>query len=97
MYYQLWHSPRASNNLADISEAARRGRIETLFAATDFLRANPVDNLSGDDVVATRDSKSTPDVLSLAAIDTSIAGGAVYSLQAGCVPGGAEVAALFRY
>lgn len=96
-YYQLWHTPRTSNRLADISEAARHGRIETLFAATDLLRPNPADYLNGDDVVATRDSMSPPDVLSLAAIDTSVAGGVVYSLQSGCIPGGAEVAAVFRY
>jgi hypothetical protein len=97
MYYQLWHTARASNRLADISEAARQGRIEILFAASDLLRLNPVDYLGGDDVVATRDSRSMPDILSLAAIDTSIAGGAVYSLKSGCIPGGAEVAAVFRY
>jgi hypothetical protein len=96
-YYQLWHTPRSSNKLADISEAARQGRIEILFAATDLLRLNPGNYLDGDDVVARRDSRSVPDVLSLAAIDTSITGGAVYTLQSGSVPGGEEVAAVFRY
>ena len=84
-YYQLWHTPRASNDVRNIASAARDGRIKTLFVSTDFRPGPPP--LERED----------RDLLDAAALQTFIAGGRVYTVTPELVPGRGAAAAIFRY
>jgi Bacterial archaeo-eukaryotic release factor family 3 len=84
-YYQLWHTPRASNDVRNIASAARDGRIKTLFVSSDFHPGPPPLEL-GD-----------RELLDAAALQTFIAGGRVYTVTPELVPGRGAAAAIFRY
>jgi hypothetical protein len=96
-YYQFWHTLRASNSIRTIVSAARRGTVDVLFLAEDLLQTNPDDAVSGDAVVPSRSSTREEDLLNLAAIDTFLGGGTVYSMPADQVPGRRSAAAVFDY
>jgi len=51
---------------------------------------------AADQAVATRSSNSEEDLLSLAAMDTYVAGGRVYAVGPDVIPGHGLAAALFR-
>jgi hypothetical protein len=96
-FQNLLGTGRASNDLEAVEEAARDGRVETLL-----LTGQPScwDRLSGVTEVielGTTDAHRTCELQDAAAVDTLARGGQVYAVNGPEVPGGGEVAAVFRY
>lgn len=88
---------RASNNPARIEEAAQHGRVEALFLATE---PSCWEQLSHDATVVqlgADDAFGHCELLDRAAVDTLSGRGHVYAVPAAEVPGGGDVAAIFRY
>jgi hypothetical protein len=87
----------AVDDPATIEEAARHGRIDTLFLASDpwcweeLGEDAPVVSLGRDEAFA------HCELLDRVAVDTLSARGRVWAAPASDVPGGGDVAAIFRY
>lgn len=98
-YHQLWHTQRASRDLPVILAAARQGRIKVLFVAVGVQEWGRVDPQSAEAEMVSGKQRSTQDqdLLNMAAMETFIAGGTVYAVPPGEVPGRGSVAAVFRY
>jgi hypothetical protein len=99
-YGDLLSTGRASSHYDEILQAAHDGRIDTLFVArgvrlwgTYDLKARAIRIQENQ----TTQLKGNEDLLDLAAIQTFQNGGQVYAVPHQEVPGGQEVAAIFRY
>ena len=96
-FEQLHGTGRAVNNPTKIEEAARDGRVDTLFLATEpwcwdqFGSDAPVVQLGRDDAFA------HCELLDRVAVDSLSAGARVYAVPAAGVPGGGDIAAIYRY
>ena len=90
-YHQLAGTGLTSRDPREIIQAAKEGRVETLFAARQptGVGSMNVGALGNGD-------RALRDVLEVAAVTTLLKGGTVYALPAGAVPGGGS-AAVFRY
>lgn len=88
---------RVSKELKEILPAASEGRIFHLFVPADTQRWGYFD--SEHDVVFVHDKHEVgdEDLLNLAAVQTILHGGSVYTLDSSEMPEGTSVAALFRY
>jgi hypothetical protein len=96
-YLDLAGTGLASDNLAQVLVAAQDGRIDVLFIDS---RAQQWGTLRSDDrKIELHESRQTgdDDLLDLAATETLLHRGTVYCLDRENVPGGRNVAALFRY
>jgi hypothetical protein len=95
-FVELSGSRRVSNDPAEVLTAARQGRVEALFLDCDVDLWGYVDPTGA---VSVHDSRQEGDeeLLDKAALYSLRNGGAVYGLGFGQVPGGSEVAAVFRY
>jgi Bacterial archaeo-eukaryotic release factor family 3 len=91
-YHQLAGTGLTSRDPREIIQAAKEGRVETLFAARQptGVGSMNVGALGNGD-------RALRDVLEVAAVTTLLKGGTVYALPAGAVPGGGSAAAVFRY
>jgi hypothetical protein len=92
----LLGTSRASNDIAEVLPAARRGRIEVLFLAGD---AELWGRFDGDHQRVALHPAARPgdeDLLDAAAAFTLKNGGTAYAVSAGEVPGGGAIAASFR-
>ncbi|MFH5804553.1 hypothetical protein [Alienimonas sp. DA493] len=78
-----------SDDLSEILEAAKSGRVETLFIAEGERAADPDPTRSLD--------QAAVNLLSVAAGDVVSAGGRVFVLPRGRMPGDSMIAASFRY
>jgi release factor family 3 len=96
-YLALWHTQRASNKLSDILPAALHGRIESLLVAVGVQTWGRLDATTSEAVISESPGAGDEDLLNLAAIHTCISGGTVHAVQPEEVPGGGDVAAVFRY
>lgn len=96
-YLQLWHTRRASNILADVLPAACQGRVETLFVAVGVQMWGRFDAASYDTRLAAEPAAEDEDLLNLATLHTLLTGGTVYAVEPAQVPGGASLAAVYRY
>lgn len=96
-YHQLWHTQRASGDLQPILNAARQGRVKVLFVAVGVQEWGHLDPQSAEVVQHEQRSTQDQDLLNLAAMETFIAGGAVYAVSPDEVPGRGSMAAVFRY
>jgi hypothetical protein len=86
---------KASNQLEEVLPSAVSGRVDTLFVALErqiMGRFDPENNS-----VQLNDDVAERDLLDLAAARTLQNGGTVYVVEAEAVPGGGDVAAIFRY
>ncbi len=93
----LANTTPASSSLEEILPAAFSGRVDTLFVPVDAHCWGSHDaNRQRVDVHDTR-QPGDHDLLDRAAIDTLTHGGVVYVVSRAEVPGGEELAALFRY
>ena len=98
-YGDLSSHGRSSNDLADILAAAEEGRIESLFIARDrrvWGTFDPSDSqvqVNGDRPASDADVE----LLDLAARRTILASGSAYLLPEDKVPGGSDIAAIYRY
>ncbi len=98
-YAALSDTGRAGADLAEILAAARHGRVDTLFAARDRQRwgilMSPGDGIrEADGPAAVHD---TVDLLDEAVVQTLLHGGTAYLLDPAAVPGGGDLAAVYRY
>lgn len=88
---------RASNSVEEVLPAAEAGRIDVLFvpAGTHVLSATE----GGAGVARTDGGREVggPDLIEQAVVCTLLNGGTVYALTEDEMPGGAAIAALFRY
>ncbi len=86
---------KASNRVEEVVPASVSGRVETLFVPLGHQvigRFDPENNS-----VQVNDEAAGRDLLDLAAAGTLQNGGTVYVVEAEDVPGGGDVAAIFRY
>jgi hypothetical protein len=96
-FQELHGTGRASNDALVVAEAAGEGRVETLFVAAQpwcweqFTVDTPVVQLGG------QGDFSHCELLDQAAADSLSRGGRVHALPASEVPGGGDIAAIFRY
>jgi hypothetical protein len=90
-------SELASNEVQEIVPAAYHGRVATLFAALRFQHWGSFD-VGRNTVVLRKEAKpGDEDLLDFAAAHTLLNAGTVYAVEAGKVPDGAPLAAVFRY
>jgi hypothetical protein len=95
-YHTLEGTGKASENLSQLLTAAYRGQIDTLFVKTNAHRWGQFDAQSGQLEIHDQAQLEDDDLLDLAAIQTFLQGGTVYSLGAETMPKNA-VAAIYRY
>jgi hypothetical protein len=96
-YLELSCTSQASNELTEVLPAALCGRVDTLFAAVGVQIWGGYNAVSGAAQVSGNHDSGNQDLLNLAAIHTYLNGGAVYAVQPAEVPGGKELAAVYRY
>jgi hypothetical protein len=87
---------KASTDVAEILPAARHGRVESLFLACDADVWGRLDSMEKVEVHAVRE-EGDQELLDTAALFSLRQGGTVYGLNRGEVPGGGDLAAVFRY
>ncbi|MHB8910100.1 MAG: baeRF3 domain-containing protein [Syntrophales bacterium] len=96
-YNRLAGTGRTSRDIKEILPAAAQGRVEKLMVASDaqvwgsFSAANQVVELHG------KPADVSEDLLDLAAIQTLLNGGTIYTIEPEAVPDGSPVIALLRY
>jgi hypothetical protein len=90
-------SELASNEVQEIVPAANHGRVETLFVALGFQRWGSFDADTDTLHVHEEAKPGDEDLLDFAAAHTLLNAGTVYAVEAGEVPDGAPLAAVFRY
>jgi hypothetical protein len=97
LFEQLHGTGRAVTSPATIEEAARDGRVATLFLATEPSCWEQI----GSDVAVVQlgrdDSFAHCELLDRVAVDSLSSGARVHAVPAEDVPGGGDVAAIFRY
>lgn len=89
-----------SDTAAGITEVvplADQGRISHLFIRRGYQAAGTYDPSNGKVVVSGLPMSGDEDLVSHAAIQTIMGAGNVYAVEAGEIPGGADIAALCRY
>jgi len=96
-YEQLQGTPRASNHLKSILEAANNGRVAALFVSAKEQRWGFYDEESGVLDVHQKAQPCDLELLDMCATRTLDHGGKVYSLEPDRMPGLAPAAAIFRY
>lgn len=87
----------ASSNPAKIEEAASQGRVETLFLATEPWCWEQLGEPGSVVELGVDDAFAHCELLDRVAVDSLSARGEVYAVPAAGVPGGGDVAAIFRY
>lgn len=95
-FAELAGTGRASSDVTEILPAARHGRVEALFVAcnTDLWgRLDPLEKVE----VHAAPQAGDEELLDAAALFSLRYGGTVYGLDRGEVPGGGDLAAVFRY
>lgn len=90
-------SELASNEVQEIVPAAYHGRVETLFAALGFQQWGSFDVDANTVELRKEANPGDEDLLDFAAAHTLLNAGTVYAVEAGKVPDGAPLAAVFRY
>lgn len=96
-FEELHGTGLASNNPARIEEAARNGRVETLFLATEPWCWEQLEDGAAVVRLGAHEAFGHCELLDRAAVDTLSRGGHVYAVPAAEVPGGGDVAAIYRY
>ena len=96
-FHQLHGTGKASSTPTIVIQAARRGRVETMFVASDAQLWGRFDD--GTDEPELHDTRmpGDEDLLDTAAVDAWKAGAAIHVVSQAMVPGGTGVAAVFRY
>lgn len=89
-----------SDTAAGISEVvplADQGRISHLFIRRGYLAAGAYEPATGKVVLSGLPRSGDEDLVSHAAVQTIMGAGNVFAVEAGEIPGGADIAALCRY
>jgi hypothetical protein len=96
-YARLTPSGMASSHIAEIVAAAREGRVEALFVAREAAVWGVHDVDTGAVEVHEERMPGDDDLLELAAVETLLHHGTVYSVSVGQMPTGGSAAAILRY
>jgi hypothetical protein len=96
-YEQYQDTPRASNHLKTILQAANEGRVGTLLVSASGQRWGVYDDASGVIDIHASPAPYDTELLELCAVRTMDHGGQVHALEPGRMPGKAPAAAVFRY
>ncbi len=88
---------RTSSNIREIMPAAYYGRVDSLFVAIDEELWGAFDPTSNTIHVHKEPRFRDDDLLDEAATQTLLHGGSVYAVEHTKVPGGGQLAAVFRY
>lgn len=88
---------RASNDPVEVLPAAQNGRVEALFLACDSGLWGRRDLALGEVQIHAEPETGDEDLLDTAALLSLRHGGMVYGVHRGQVPGGGDLAAVFRY
>lgn len=96
-YRQLANTPRASNNVVQVAPAAYHGRVELLFVQNGVQQWGVFAPEVGAMHAYDAPHPGSEDMLDFAALHTLLNGGAVYAVDAGQMPNGSSVAAVYRY
>lgn len=93
---ELVETGQASSDVTEILPAARHGRVDALFLACDTDLWGRLDPLERVEVHAAPE-EGDEDLLDAAALFSLRHGGTVYGVNHGEIPGGGDLAAVFRY
>ncbi len=93
----LASTDKASDRLEEIVPAAAYGKVDTLFVPKDLHSWGSYDPKKQRIVRASEPGPENEDLLDLAAVQTLVADGTVYTVNGKEVPGNKESAAIFRY
>jgi len=96
-YFELIGTGRASQDLAEVVQAAHDGRVHTLFVAVGENHWGSYDPASRQVVSREKAQSGDDDLLDLAALESLLHDGVVFAVPDGSVPGGGATAAVFRY
>ncbi len=96
-YEELEGTGLTSKDVEEIVAAAHHGRVEILFVALGRQQFGFFDPDTDSVREGEQKEPGSEDLLGLAAIQTFLNGGAVYAVEPEGVPGGALLAAVFRY
>ncbi len=96
-YEQLVGVGRSSNDVKEIVSAAWAGRVDCLFVGLNGGVPGWYDPVSCTVELGSGPGGLEEDLLDLAAVQTILHGGTVYPLESKRLPGGASLAAVFRY
>ncbi|MDO8691958.1 MAG: hypothetical protein Q7R39_18465 [Dehalococcoidia bacterium] len=96
-YEQLVGIGRSSNDVQEIVPAACAGRVDCLFVGLDGGIPGRFDPVSCRVDLGSGPDGFQEDLLDFAAVQTILHGGTVYPLESKRLPGGASLAAVFRY
>lgn len=96
-FEDLAATPRASSDVTAILPAARHGRVDTLLLACDSDLWGKLDDREGTVQVHATPEKGDEELLDAAARLSLLHGGTVYGVDRGEIPGGGQLAAVFRY
>lgn len=96
-FEDLSATPRASSDVTAILPAASHGRVDTLLLACDADLWGRIDDREGTVQVHAAPEAGDEDLLDAAARLSLLHGGTVYGVDRGEIPGGGQLAAVFRY
>ena len=96
-FEDLAATPRTSSDVTKILPAARHGRVDTLLLACDADLWGRIDDREGTVQIHATPEKGDEELIDAAARLSLRNGGAVYGLDRAEIPGGGQLAAVFRY
>jgi hypothetical protein len=96
-YQRQRNSDRTSTDLAKIVAAAYQGKIDTLFLVKGAQQWGTFDAVTHTTAVHTSEEPGDEDLVDLAAVQTLVNRGSVYTLAPPQAPDDAPVSALFRF
>ncbi len=90
-------SERAADLLEKIVPAASDGRVETLFIAAGVQQWGVLNPVTNEIELHGQQEAGDEPLLDLAAVQTYLKGGIVYTIEVDKIPGGTSAAAVLRY
>lgn len=96
-YWERSDTPLTSTAVPEVVLAAHDGRVETLFVALGRQQWGRFDSQSRQLIQHQRKRAGDEDLLDYVAMQTLLQGGVVYAVDPQEVPGGQDLAAVFRY
>ncbi len=97
-FQELSGTGKTSTDIREVAPASANGRVELLFVATGVSLLGDIDLSSNRVEVGENESEAnSDDLLDFSAVHTFLNGGVVYPVAPEKVPGGNNLAAIFRY
>ncbi|HET9481055.1 MAG TPA: hypothetical protein VFP98_04795, partial [Candidatus Polarisedimenticolia bacterium] len=96
-YAELAGTGRASSQPAEVLSAAHSGRVDVLFVPVGVQHWGVFRPEDGSVELSEPEQPGGEDLLNLAAVHTVLNRGTVYAVDAGSMPDGALLAAVYRY